>query len=89
MTNSAKIILNQTNVVYKSICPLREYSPKIKNNSYIGYTTATLSRRLIYHLSENSVIKQHLIIKHYNSTTQLTSSDERKILIDYTISWRP
>ena len=40
---------------------------------------------LSYHLSENSTIKQHLIIKHNNSTNQLTSSDVRKIPKDNTI----
>ena len=81
-TNSAKIHLNQTNVVYKFICPFRECLLKNKNNSYIGYITTTLSRHLTYHLSENSAIKQHLIIKHNN---QLTSSNVRKILTDNTI----
>ena len=70
-------------VVYKLICPFREYLLKNKNNSYIGYTTTTLSCRLTYHLSENSAIKQHLIMKH--NTKQLTSFDVRKILIDNTI----
>ena len=60
-TNSAKILLNQSNVVYKSICPFLECLPKNKNNIYICYTTATLSRRLSYHLSENNAIKQHLL----------------------------
>ena len=55
-TDSAKIHLNQTNVVYKFICPFRECLPKSKNNSYTGYTT-TLSHHLTYHLSENSAIK--------------------------------
>ena len=64
-TNSAKILLNQTNVVYKFICLFRKCLPKNKNNIYIGYTTTTLSRRLTYHLSENSAIK-HLMIKHNN-----------------------
>ena len=36
--NSAKMHLNQTNVVYKFICPFREFLPKNKNDSYIGYT---------------------------------------------------
>ena len=35
-TNSAKIHLNQTNVVYKFMCPFQECLPKNKNNSYIG-----------------------------------------------------
>ena len=52
---------------------------KNKNNSYMSYRTTTLSRHLTYHLSENSAIKQHLIIK-CNSTNELTSSDVRKIL---------
>ena len=47
-TNSAKIHLTETNVVYKSLCSFRECLPKNKNNSYIGYTTITLSRRLTY-----------------------------------------
>ena len=61
-TNSAKIYLNQTNVVYKFICPFRECFPKNKYNSYIGYTTTALPRRFTYQLSENSAIKQHLFI---------------------------
>ena len=76
--------LNQTNVVY--ICMwFREYPPaKKQKNSYIGYTTTTLSRRLTYQLSENSAIK-YFIRKHNNSTNQLTSSKVRKILPDNTI----
>ena len=58
--------------------------PEKQNNIYIDYTTTTLSRHPTYHLSKNSVIKQHLIIKH-NSTDQLTSSDVRKIITDNTI----
>ena len=81
-TNSTNIHLNQTNVVDKFICSFRECLPENKNNCYIGYTTTALSRRLTYHLSENSSIKQHLIIKHDNSTNQLTTSDVRKILTD-------
>ena len=83
-TNSAKIHLNQTNVVYKFICPFRGCLLKNKNNSYIGYTTTTLSRRLIYHLSENSIIK-YLIIRHNNCTNQFTSSYVRNIFTDNTI----
>ena len=47
---------------------------KKQKTSYIGYTTTTLSHCLTNHLSENSTIKQHLIIKHNNSANQLTSS---------------
>ena len=60
--------------------------PKNKNNSYIGSTTTTLFRCLIYLFSENSAIKQHLIIKRNNSTNQFISSDVRTILTDNTIA---
>ena len=59
---------NQTNVVYKFICPFQEFLPKNKNDSYIGYTTSMLSRRLTYHLSENNALKQYFIIKNNYST---------------------
>ena len=52
-------------------------SQKTKKNSYIGLTTTMLSRCLTYYFSENSAIKQHLIIKHNNSANQQTSSNIR------------
>ena len=58
---------------------------KNKNGLYIRYTTTILSRPLTYHLSENSAIKQHLIIKHNNSTDELISSVVRNLLPDNTI----
>ena len=58
--------------------------PKNKNSFYIGYAITTLSCRLTYQLSENSAIKQHLIIKHNDSTNQLISIDVRKNLTDNT-----
>ena len=91
-TNSAKIHLNQSNVDYEFLCPFRECLSKNKNNSYISqcknylyiiYCIAIQPQRyLTYPLSENSAIKQHLIIKHNNNTNQFTSSYERKILTD-------
>ena len=47
---------------------------------YIGRTTTTLSRRFIYHLSDTSDIKQHLITKHNNDNEKLISSDIQNIL---------
>ena len=82
MTNFTKMHLKQTNVVYKFICPFPECLLKNKNNFYIGRTTTTSSCRLTYHLSENSAIKQYLIIKYNNINSQLTSSNIRKILTD-------
>ena len=85
-TNSANIFLNQINAVYKFISLFRECLQKNKY-SYVGYTNATLSRRLIDHFFlKNSYIKQHLIIKLNNITDQITFSDVKKILTDYTIS---
>ena len=78
-TNSPKTLLNQTNVVYKFICPLCECIPKNKFNTYIGHTTTTLFCRLTYHLSDTSAIKQQIITKH-NSPDLNTSSNIRKIL---------
>ena len=52
-------------------------TPEKQKNSYIGYTTTTLSR-VTLHLCENSAIKQYLIIKRNNNTNQLTSTDVRK-----------
>ena len=57
------------------------FVPNNKNNIYVGYATTTLSHRLTYHLSENSTIKQHLIIKQ-ESIDQLIFSNVRKTLID-------
>ena len=65
--------------------PILRVSPENQNNFYIGYTTTTLSRCLTYYLSENSITKQHLIIKCNNSTNQLTSFDVKKILTGNTI----
>ena len=46
----------------------------IKINTYIGHTTTTLSRRITYHLSDKSTIKQHQITKYNNDAEKLTSS---------------
>ena len=78
-----KICTALYHVVYKFIFPFLESLPK-KKHIYIGYTTTIISRRLTY-LSENSTIKQDLIIKHNNNTDQLTSFDVRKILTDNSI----
>ena len=56
-TNYAKIQQNQTNVVFKFLCPLQECLLKNKNNPYRGFTTTILSHHLTYHLSENKAIK--------------------------------
>ena len=52
----------------------------LKNNTYIGNTTTTLSRQLTYNFSDTSTIKQYLMTKHNNDTKKLPSSDKGKIL---------
>ena len=65
-TNSPKTSLKPTNEVYKFTCPFRECLSK--NNLRIDCTATTLSRRLTYHLSHTSALKQHLIAKNRNDT---------------------
>ena len=79
-TNSPKTFLIQTNVVYKFTWPFREclLENNLKVNTYIGHTTVTLSRRLTYHLSDTSALKQHLMTKYNNDTDKLKSSDIKK-----------
>ena len=84
--NSDKPHLTQSNVVYRFICPFREYLSEnnIIPNTYIGYTTTTLSRRLTYSLFEVSAIKQQIRTKHDKETDKLKSPDIKKILINNT-----
>ena len=84
--SSSKTFLNQTNVVYKITYPFRECLSKynIIANTYIGQITTTLSRRLTYHPSVLSDIKQHLTTKPNKDTDKLKSPHIRKILINNT-----
>ena len=50
----------------------------------MGHTTTMLSRRLTYHLSDISAIKQHIMTKYNKDTDLLKSPDIRKILINNT-----
>ena len=67
----------KTNVIHKFKCRLGDYISD-NNNTYVGLTSTTLSRRLTMHLSDTSSIAQHLK-KHSCPTTQ-----PRKILTDNT-----
>ena len=55
----------QTNVVYRFKCPIGSCKLQ-ENNTYIGLTTTTLSRRLSLHISPTSpsAINKHLISQH-------------------------
>ena len=81
-----KNLLRQTNIVYKFTRLFQECFTEnsIIPNSYIGYKTTTLSRRLTYHLSDISAIKQLLMTNHKKDTDKLKSPDIRKIQINNT-----
>lgn len=59
--------LMRTNVVYQFECPSEDCRPQ--NNSYVGYTCTTLSRRLTMHKQEGS-IKTHMLEKHNITLTR-------------------
>ena len=56
-----KNTLSQYNIIYEYKCPYGEckHHPT-QNNSYIGYTECTLSRRLSYHLSSGAIQKHNM-----------------------------
>ena len=64
-TGQSKEKVAQTNVVYKFKCPIGSCKLQ-ENNTYIGLTTTTLSRRLSLHISPTSpsAINKHLSLHH-------------------------
>lgn len=61
-------LLKETNVVYEFKCPFGDCAHR-PNNSYIGHTTTTLSRRMTMHL-QNGAPKQHLRSAHNRTLTR-------------------
>ena len=59
--------LMRTNVVYQYDCPSEDC--RLQNNSYVGYTTTTLSRRLTLH-KQAGTIKTHMEDKHNTTLTR-------------------
>ena len=80
------IVENKTSSPKLSLIKFRECLSEnnITANAYVGYTTTTLSRRLIYHLLDISAIKQHLMTEHDKDIDKLKSIDIKKILINTT-----
>ena len=70
-------LLDKTNVVYMFKSPLEECVSK-ENNTYVGLTTTTLSRRLTMHLNDSSSIALHL------KTHSIPKFNFRKILVENT-----
>ena len=62
-------VLQKTNVIYKFKCPLGDCISD-NNNTYVGLTSTTLSRRLTMPFSDTSSIAQ-LLKKHSCPTTEL------------------
>ena len=78
--------LSRTGVVYEYNCPMGNC--KSRNNSYIGMTTTTLSRRLTLHL-QNGTPKTHTLQEHnvcltrdmlVSNTTIIDGSSDKKRL---------
>ena len=79
--------LMRTNVVYQFDCPSEDCRPQ---NSYVGYTCTTLSRRLTMH-KQAGTIKTHMQEKHKTTLTReqlvqntsiiLSNRDPRRIEI--------
>ena len=64
-------------VVYMIKCPLEDCVSN-KNNTYVGLTTTTISRRLTVHLRDSSSIPYHL------KTYSVPKYEFRKILVENT-----
>ena len=78
--------ISRVGVIYQYFCQLGDC--KLQNNSYIGMTTTTLSRRLTSHLQAGTP-KMHTIQKHnihltremlVNNTTILDGDNNKKRL---------
>ena len=53
--------IDKTNVIYEYRCPYEDCNLSNKNNSYIGVTKCTLTRRIAYHI-QNGAIKDHNLL---------------------------
>ena len=76
---SNKRDLSQSNIIYEFTCPVNEciHDP-ILNNTYLGYTQCTLSRRLSYHL-QNGAILTHFTSEHGRKIDRKASEQCLKI----------
>ena len=59
--------LMRTNVLYQFDCPIEDC--RLRNNSYVGYTCTTLSRRLTMH-KQTGTIKAHMQNEHSLTLTR-------------------
>ena len=72
--------------MYKFTYPFQECLSEnsITANTYNGHAITALSYHLIYHLSDISTIKQHLMTKYKKDTDKLKSPNIRKVLSNNT-----
>ena len=79
MSNSEKVgsKLKHANVVYKFKCP--NVDCRLRNMSYIGMTTTTLSRRITMHLQDGA-IKQHFDNVHPREITRKILTENTEIM---------
>ena len=81
--------LQQTNLIYEYKCPIGECEHQ--NNSYIGLTTTTLSRRLTMHLQQggpkhhtqnhhNTPLTRDMLVKNTNIIARETNYNRLHIL---------
>ena len=69
--------LMKTNVVYKFDCPSEDC--RLRQNSYVGFTWTTLSRRLTMH-KQNGAIKTHMEKAHNTTLTRQHLVDNTAII---------
>ena len=69
-----KRALDKTNVIYKYTCPQKECSLS-NNNSYIGFTTCKLTRRITYHMQNGSILDHGIFCNNANFNRKLVDAN--------------
>ena len=70
--------LQQTDLIYEFTCK-KDECEHLPNNSYVGMTTTTLSRRLTMHLNSGGP-KTHLNTTHNENLTRINLENDTKII---------
>ena len=73
-----KSLLKMTNIVYEFKCPIGDCAHR-PNNSYIGHTTTTLSRRMTMHLQDGAP-RRHMRSAHGRTLTRTHLVDNTTVL---------
>ena len=80
-SNPEKRNIDKTRIIYEYKCPNEDcyLLKENKNNSYIGYTTCKLTRRIAYHL-QNGAIKEHEQTCYETKMTRIKLVENCKIV---------